>query len=257
MDPAQIAPLLAPFLEHDALSPAQLSDISTYIDLLLRWNARLNLTSVRRPEDIVTRHFGESFFAARHLFPLSPAPEIVTVTPTLADLGSGAGFPGIPIKLWAPHVHVTLIESHQKKATFLREVIRATKLTNIDVVSTRVTMDARAACPGESEATEGSSPVQPPSEKSRVRFSSPPPTTAWHTVTLRAVERFAEILPLAAALLHPSGRLALLIGEEQLPGAQTLLPAFTWPPPLRLPGSRHRVLSIAQAPPHRSDSPVV
>jgi 16S rRNA (guanine527-N7)-methyltransferase len=250
MDPAQIAPLLAPFLEHDALSPAQLSNISTYIDLLLRWNAHLNLTSVRRPEDIVTRHFGESFFAARHLFPRFPAPDRAAAAPTLADLGSGAGFPGIPIKLWAPHVHVTLIESHQKKATFLREAIRATKLTNIDVLSTRVsltpTMDARA-----------SSPVLPPTEQSRVRSSSPPPTTTWHTVTLRAVDRFAEILPSAAALLHPSGRLALLIGEDQLPTAQTLLPTFTWSPPLPLPESRHRILSIAQAPPHSSVSPVV
>src|SRR5271170_4538000 len=65
---AQIAALLEPFIETP-LSPSQLDQISTYIDLLLRWNARINLTAIRNEEEIVTRHFGESFFLARHLFP--------------------------------------------------------------------------------------------------------------------------------------------------------------------------------------------
>ncbi len=86
MHPTRIAELLEPFLtvapaachseharsageEPASLSPAQLQDISTYIDLLLRWNARINLTAIRDPEEIVTRHFGESLFAARCLFP--------------------------------------------------------------------------------------------------------------------------------------------------------------------------------------------
>src|SRR5260370_37317697 len=68
MDTARIAALLEPFLEP-SLPPSQLDQISTYIDLLLRWNARINLTAIRHPEEIVTRHFGESFFLARHLFP--------------------------------------------------------------------------------------------------------------------------------------------------------------------------------------------
>src|SRR5882762_8038665 len=91
MNPARIAELLQPFLrpefataavsdlchsepakageESALLSPFQLQSISTYIDILLRWNARINLTAIRDPEEIVTRHFGESFFMARHLFP--------------------------------------------------------------------------------------------------------------------------------------------------------------------------------------------
>src|SRR2546422_10793676 len=91
MHPARIAELLAPFLdvssiaavfpdpchsERDSsreesalLSPSQLQHISTYIDILLRWDARINLTAIRDPEEIVTRHFGESLFAARLLFP--------------------------------------------------------------------------------------------------------------------------------------------------------------------------------------------
>src|SRR5580704_11393538 len=134
MDTARIAELLEPFLrpasttdschsepgqrrgEEPAVpSLAQLQCISTYIDILLRWNARINLTSIRDPEEIVTRHFGESLFAACHLFPTaSPVPALSEASvpavvgdfarPRVADLGSGAGLPGLPIKLWAPHI---------------------------------------------------------------------------------------------------------------------------------------------------------
>ena len=68
MNAARIAELLDPFLDAK-LAPEQLDQISIYIDLLLRWNARINLTAIREPEQVVTRHFGESLFAARHLFP--------------------------------------------------------------------------------------------------------------------------------------------------------------------------------------------
>ena len=71
MDVSHISALLEPFLDRE-LAHSQLAQISTYIDLLLRWNARINLTAIRNPEEIVTRHFGESFFMARHLFPDSP-----------------------------------------------------------------------------------------------------------------------------------------------------------------------------------------
>jgi rRNA small subunit methyltransferase G len=77
MRPDRIAELLAPFLAPQGrsdqlavLSPTQLQDISTYIDILLKWNAHINLTAIRDPEDIVPRHFGESLFAARSLFPV-------------------------------------------------------------------------------------------------------------------------------------------------------------------------------------------
>ena len=73
MHPARIAELLQPFLQQNdqrlTANNALYQDISTYIDILHRWNARINLTAIRNPEEIVTRHFGESLFAARHLFP--------------------------------------------------------------------------------------------------------------------------------------------------------------------------------------------
>src|ERR1022692_1287749 len=121
MDAARIAELLGPFLGGEPLSPDLAAQLQAYLELLLRWNARINLTAVRDPEQIVTRHFGESLFAARVLRDTGA----LAAGATLADVGSGAGFPGIPIQLFAPDVRVTLIESQNKKATFLREVVRA------------------------------------------------------------------------------------------------------------------------------------
>lgn len=216
MDDARIAELLAPFLGESpegrghqgaALSPAQLRDISRYIDILVRWNARINLTAVRQPEEIVTRHFGESIFAARHLFP-SGHP---VARPHVIDVGSGAGFPGLPIKLWVPDVDLTLIESSQKKATFLREVVRNLELTSAEVFA------------GRADAFAG-----PRAE----------------VVTLRAVERFESIIPAAAGLVKACGRMVVMIGEAQLKRVRELVPGLKWDMPVRLPLSSNRVMII-------------
>lgn len=86
-----------------------------YLSLILRWNARLNLTAIRDQEGILARHFVESIACARAL----PAG-----IQTLLDFGSGAGFPGLPIALCRPEIAVTLAESQGKKAAFLREAVR-------------------------------------------------------------------------------------------------------------------------------------
>src|SRR5271157_340997 len=99
MDTARIAAFLEPFLEL-SLPESQLDQISTYIDLLLRWNARINLTAIRHPEEIVTRHFGESFFLARHLFPNPCHPEQSRVIRE-ADRGAESNDP-YPLKLLEP-----------------------------------------------------------------------------------------------------------------------------------------------------------
>lgn len=228
VDAARIAALLAPFLqchpeersdEGPAVSAArcpapgplssdQLAQFSTYLDVLLRWNARMNLTAVRDPEEIVTRHFGESLFAARHLFPQPPSS-----SGHLLDVGSGAGFPGLPIKIRAPGLALTLIESRQRKATFLKEVIRALGLTRAEVFVGR---------------------------------AEDYPGTPADVVTLRAVERFEEVLPVAAGLVAPGGRLALLIGAAQVRRAQDLLLAFKWSDPRGVPGSAARMVLIGR-----------
>jgi 16S rRNA (guanine527-N7)-methyltransferase len=212
MQPARIAELLAPFLGGEQLTTADLDHISTYIDILLRWNARINLTAIRDPEQIVTRHFGESLFAARQLFPRSSATSVSSALKGLADIGSGAGFPGIPIKLWAPHIPVTLIESNHKKSTFLREIARALILTDIDIQIARAESLPRAS---------------------------------FDVVTLRAVERFDQILPAAASLVTPAGRLALLITSNQLRAASDQLPHHTLSTPHQIPESANRILLIA------------
>ena len=207
MESRRIEELLRPFFQtpsggREELPPSQLQQLSDYLALLLQWNAKTNLTAVREPEDIVKRHFGESLFLA--------AAVRGEALQTAIDVGSGAGFPGIPLKIYLPAIAVTLIESQNKKATFLKEVIRKLTLTNINVFSGRAeTLPQKA-----------------------------------DLVTLRAVERFEEILPVAAGLVKPSGRLALLIGAGQSAALEKLLAGFklrTVP----VPHSRERVLVIA------------
>ena len=215
MHPTRITELLDPFLGPQGQRPNTkdlISHISTYIDILQRWNARINLTAIRDEEEIVTRHFGESLFAARHLFPLCSSVPSVVKGYEVADVGSGAGFPGIPIKLWVPEIALTLIESNHKKATFLKEVTRALTLTDVNIQTAR----AESLPPG-----------------------------SFDVVTLRAVERFESILPVAATLVAPEGRLALLIGRPQLSKAQSTLPSLTWTTPLPIPKSQSRVLLVA------------
>jgi 16S rRNA (guanine527-N7)-methyltransferase len=175
-----IAVLLAPYLPD---APATLlSRLSLYLDLLLKWNARTNLTAIRDPEEIVRRHFGESIFAARHLDP---------DTPTLLDFGSGAGFPGIPIALLRSKIQVTLAESQNKKASFLREIVRTLNL---------------------------SAQVWPN------RVESMPPDRRFHIVTLRAVDNMDAALPVAEARVVPGGQLVLLTTTTHSPAGGNSIP---------------------------------
>lgn len=103
-----------------SLQDEQNKQLNDYFVLLLRWNARTNLTAVRDPDAILQRHFVESIACAQAL-PAGIA--------TLLDYGSGAGFPGIPIAICRPEIVVTLAESQNKKAAFLQEAIRVTGIT--------------------------------------------------------------------------------------------------------------------------------
>jgi 16S rRNA (guanine527-N7)-methyltransferase len=206
METARIAELLEPYLRRadgggEVLTQVQLQQLSDFLDLLLRWNAKTNLTSVREPEAIVTRHFGESLFLARR---------VSGEAHTAIDVGSGAGFPGIPLKIYSPHLAVTLTESQNKKATFLNEVIRELTLTHINVF------------PGRAEELNLRADL----------------------VTFRAVEKFEQALLIAAKLLKPTGCLALLIGTRQKDSAQKLLTGFEIDNS-PVPESRERVLLFA------------
>jgi 16S rRNA (guanine527-N7)-methyltransferase len=102
--------------------------IQQYIRTLLRWNEKLNLTAIRDPLEILYRHFCESMFAAGAI-PVDKG--------RLADIGSGPGFPGIPLKIIRPELELCLVESNIKKGTFLAEVVRELKLTNSRVLISR------------------------------------------------------------------------------------------------------------------------
>lgn len=206
MTGSQIRELLSPFTVGLQLTDVHISQISTYLDLLLKWNQKMNLTAVREPEQIVQRHFGESLFAASLVAAACPGAR------TLADIGSGAGFPGIPIKIAVSHLQVTLIESQQKKATFLREVIRTLSLSSTEVSNARAEDLGLAA----------------------------------DIVTLRAVESFEQVLPVTRKLLAPRGTLMLLIGAAQVGKAKSLLPGFEWLEPHVMPLSEHRVILIGE-----------
>lgn len=196
MEIPAIAHLLQPFIQLDEM---RLRTISTYIDLLLKWNARMNLTAIREPSEIVQRHFGESLFVAKYLLEQK-------VPQTAIDLGSGAGFPGVPFAMLAPEVQVTLIESQQKKATFLKELIYALGLKNVKVVGHRA------------ESYPGTADL----------------------VMLRAVEKFEQVLPTAARLTKPGGRIALMIGSDQVESAKKLGTDVNWGETIPVPCSNSR-----------------
>jgi 16S rRNA (guanine527-N7)-methyltransferase len=105
------------------LSPLQHDRLLTYLDLLLKWNRRINLTSLRAPEEIISRHFLDSLLLLPHL------PE----TGRLLDIGSGAGFPGLPLKIVRPGLTVDLAEATAKKASFLKEAVRRLGLSGVNV----------------------------------------------------------------------------------------------------------------------------
>ena len=113
-------------LREEQLSAEQVEKLYAHYELLDRWNRKMNLTTVQSGPETVKRHYLESLFFAQH---------IPGEFQTLADIGSGAGFPGVPIAVLKPDCLVTLVESNQRKAVFLKESTRG--LTNIAVAAQR------------------------------------------------------------------------------------------------------------------------
>ena len=108
------------------LASPQLAALEAHYELLLRWNKMVNLTTITSPEEVVERHYGESLFLGAHL----PAGNL-----RIVDIGSSAGFPGFPVAILRPDCTVALVESHRRKAVFLREVSR--KIGNVRVIAKR------------------------------------------------------------------------------------------------------------------------
>jgi len=180
--------LVAPYVGSAAAPSGMYAQLSAYLDLLVKWNARTNLTAIREPEEMVRRHFGESLFAGVQLHSrLGPA--------SLLDFGSGAGFPGLPIQILLPELRVTLAESQGKKASFLREAVRTLGLTT--------------------EVWAGRVEALPEVAGTPWRFD---------VVTLRAVDNMEQAMLEARRRVKPGGWLVSLTTETAGEGESVRLP---------------------------------
>jgi 16S rRNA (guanine527-N7)-methyltransferase len=173
------------------------------MNILLAWNAKVNLTAIRNPLEILYRHFCESLYA-RVAVPVE--------TGRLADVGSGAGFPGLPLKILCPNLQVFLIESSIKKATFLAEVIRELGLA-----------DARVLVNRYEELSEEVAPLD--------------------FVCSRAVGEFGPLLEWADSKRVAAKQVILWIGARDLQGIQRIR-SWEWREPILVPHSLRRLLLV-------------
>ncbi len=193
--------LLEPFQLN--LTSEQVRGLLTYLELLLSWNRRINLTGVRSAEECITRHFGESLYLVRS----------VELEGRLLDIGSGAGFPGLALKIVFPQLSITLLEPVAKKRAFLKEVARKCAMQSVEVGPQRLE-----------------------------EFETP--SRLFDTATARAVGRLEQLVPQAARCLRPGGRLCLWISHGQAPRLTHRL--IDWQAPIALPLSREREIWIGR-----------
>ena len=194
-----IAQTLRPY--SVSTTPQLSESIRTYIDLLLRWNRKIALTTITDPAEILRFHFGESMFAISQV-PIRHG--------RLADVGTGAGFPAVPIGMVVPDLECILIESNQKKATFLAEVVRTLKLDHVKVYRDRME-------------------------------SYPVSSLSLDFSISRALGIHENFLSWSAARLNPSGKVILWLGDDD---ASKILAnsSWSWSPPMKIPDSQRRVL---------------
>ena len=187
-----------------APSDQQVVYIQQYMKRLLAWNDKVNLTAIRDPLEILHRHFCESMYAATAV-PIENG--------RLADVGTGAGFPGIPLKIMRPELEVLLIESNMKKATFLAEVLR-----NIELPATKVLVSRYE------ELGEEIVPLD--------------------FVCSRAVGDFGPFLVWAASQHVAAKQVILWIGGRDLDEVRKVGSAWEWRDPIPVPNSLRRYLLV-------------
>ena len=110
------------------LSEIQLKQFYNYMNLLIEWNKKINLTAITEPDEIILKHFVDSLTISKYI---SDGTKVV-------DVGTGAGFPGIPLKIVRQEIDITLLDSLQKRINFLDEVINELNLEKITTVHSRV-----------------------------------------------------------------------------------------------------------------------
>lgn len=182
---------------------SQCGAIRAYIALLLRWNKKVSLTTVVEPIAILRFHFGESIFAL---------PAVPLENGRLADFGSGAGFPGLALRVVLSDLSALLIEPNTKKAAFLREVARELKLTRVAVVRQRME-------------------------------EFPDDLGQFDYITARALGDYPNLLSVSQSLLTRDGKVILWLGEKESEKLSSQ-PAWNWRDPILIPGSNRRFLLI-------------
>ncbi len=187
------------------LSEQQVVHIQQYIKILRQWNEKLNLTAIRDPLEILYRHFCESMFAGV---------AVPVESGRLADIGSGPGFPGIPLKILRPELEISLVESNIKKGTFLAEVIRELSLTNARVLINRY-----------EELGEELAPVD--------------------FVCSRALGEFGKFLEWSASDHVAASRVILWVGGRDLDEIRKS-DRWEWREPIPVPQSLRRYLLVGQ-----------
>jgi 16S rRNA (guanine527-N7)-methyltransferase len=175
--------------------------IRSYVELLLKWNKRISLTSVLDPQEIVKYHFAESFLATK---------AVNALCGRLADVGSGAGFPGMALKMYTPTLQVTLIESNSKKCVFLAEVIRSLELETVDVLCSRYEDRGKSAKP-------------------------------FNFVSARALGSILSFLNWTESAISDSGRALLWLGAQGVREASAA-PNWNWDSPFAIPGTKGRFI---------------
>jgi 16S rRNA (guanine527-N7)-methyltransferase len=197
VDENQVRELLLPFGLQ--LASGQIAQLLTYLDLLLRWNTKINLTAIRSPEECITRHFGESLYLSRH----------VELEGSLLDVGSGAGFPGLALVIAFPQLQVTLLEPVGKKRAFLKEVARL--------------------C-GMLQSVE----IRPDRLDEFLLFGIG--SVLFDAATSRAVGGLPELIPKAVRCLKPGGGLFLWLSQDQGREAATAgRNLIDWTDPIPIP----------------------
>lgn len=196
---SRIRSILEPYYPNADLEIC--SKVQIYIDLLLYWNKRISLTAISSEEEIVRFHFGESIFSLT-LEDFNNG--------RLADVGSGAGFPGYAIKLFRPDVKLTLIEPNKKKCTFLNEVSRKVGFSEIEVIP----------------ATFKSSQLGPESLD--------------HVVS-RAMGNIEALVEWSRGRLSSNGRVILWLGAGDA-GTTARIGGWDWDKPVVIPGTNQRMI---------------
>lgn len=112
-----------------SLEKRQICQFLKYYELLVHWNTFVNLTAITEFSEVIKKHFIDSLSLVRYID--------LSKVDTVIDVGTGAGFPGIPLKIAFPHLHITLLDSLQKRVSFLNEVIRELDLSEVETIHGR------------------------------------------------------------------------------------------------------------------------